>query len=352
MMAHRASLSSRSVSARRRGSLMATLLGGLLGGLLLGAPRARASEEAPAVPHGTLAVMGGAGLGLMAAGSATMLFSGQSRTLFAPALGAATAGLGLFGTALLGEIYGLAAPAEGQGRARSRPSRIEAQLGYLHVVDPVFRYRHLATQRLDLRVASLLVQPRLSTALTDPSHRASLRLGHRFLGPTPGLTPRRVDPKGVTVDAVAAATHRRQGREGFTTATLEVALEGRVGLERVGEALRGSYCRWGLGLGAQNTSYDLAPESDRDVSALLLLQWGFGIELDGEGSTIEVIYDHRHDDYAGGLLLTGLVSGVAGHFGLRARWWFHRSFGLGLEGQIGSAYLAGLGVMVRTEAVP
>jgi hypothetical protein len=60
-----------------------------------------------------------------------------------------------------------------------------------------------------------------------------------------------------------------------------------------------------------------------------------------------VFYDHRHDGYAGGLLMPGLGSGVAGQLGVRGRWFFDERYGIAAEGMFGSAIVAGASLVVR-----
>jgi hypothetical protein len=88
---------------------------------------------------------------------------------------------------------------------------------------------------------------------------------------------------------------------------------------------------------------------------LLLTRFGFGALLRGAagpGSEVSVYYDHRHDGYAAGLLMAGLGSGVAGHFGLAGRWYFGRALGVLVDAQAGAALLAGLSLLVREGGPP
>jgi hypothetical protein len=62
---------------------------------------------------------------------------------------------------------------------------------------------------------------------------------------------------------------------------------------------------------------------------------------------IELYYDHRHDDYAGGLLMPGLVSGVFGHVGLEGVFRVTDRWGVAAEAQAGSAVLGSLSLVYR-----
>ena len=53
-------------------------------------------------------------------------------------------------------------------------------------------------------------------------------------------------------------------------------------------------------------------------------------------------YDHRHDDFAAGLKVRGLGSGVIGHFGTALTYDFTARFGIEAYTEIGSAWVNGL----------
>ena len=83
---------------------------------------------------------------------------------------------------------------------------------------------------------------------------------------------------------------------------------------------------------------------------MLLARFGFGAYLGEQspsGGYVLAYYDHRHDGYAGGLLNLGVGSGVAGHLGLESVYYFDDHYGLELEAQFGSAWVAGLSARFR-----
>jgi len=80
------------------------------------------------------------------------------------------------------------------------------------------------------------------------------------------------------------------------------------------------------------------------------LSTAVGVALRGRaapGSEARVYYDHRHDDFAAGLLLPGRVSGVFGHVGGDLRWYFGRHVGMLLDAKFGSALIGGLSLLLR-----
>ena len=58
-------------------------------------------------------------------------------------------------------------------------------------------------------------------------------------------------------------------------------------------------------------------------------------------------YDHRHDDFAAGLKVPGIPSGVAGHFGFLARAFVTEHWGMSVEAMAGSAYVLGASMLFR-----
>ena len=87
-----------------------------------------------------------------------------------------------------------------------------------------------------------------------------------------------------------------------------------------------------------------------DADDMLLARFGFGAVFRGNtypGSQALLYYDHRHDDFAAGLIISGLGSGVIGHFGTELRWFFTPSFGVLAQVEVGSALVSGLSVLYR-----
>jgi hypothetical protein len=109
---------------------------------------------------------------------------------------------------------------------------------------------------------------------------------------------------------------------------------------------------WGLGAGWVFTHYQVGAH-ETDAAGLLLARFGYGLlfgQPGGRHGEMLLFYDHRHDDYAGGLKVTGLGSGAAGHFGLEGAFFFLPRWGVHAEVQAGSAYLAGLSIIHRAPA--
>jgi hypothetical protein len=290
-----------------------------------------------------LLAMEGVGLGLTAAGTAALFVTGASRQLPPPVFALPVAGVGLLAISWLADLYGVAAPAEGTGVPLLEEPALEARVGTRYVYDPTLAYGTLVGPALDLRWRRLRLSPSAWLATGHDNQRLALEAAYRASGPRPGAAA----ADGSFVDAVAGLAHHRFGPEGFDLTVLEAGARGRVDLWRFAGSLAGSFAEWGLGVGWVLTRYRVGAQ-ETDGAGLLLARFGYGVYL-GRAAEAVLFYDHRHDDYAGGLKLTGLGSGVAGHFGLEGSWFFAREWGLRAEAQVGSAYLAGLALVYRRE---
>jgi hypothetical protein len=213
----------------------------------------------------------------------------------------------------------------------------------MYVYDPQFAYRHFAIESLDVRLKSFHVQHAAALSPDDGNLRLRLLGGYRPFDP---------EDSPSFVEAQVGYAHHRFGPEGFSADTLELFALGRLDLEWLDPQLRGSFAELGAGVALRSVVYQLPGDDLREGEELLLGRFSFGFALDGAGSELEAFYDHRHDDYAAGLEVSGLGSGVAGHFGLGARYFFDERWGLRAGAQIGSALLSSLSIVFRERHLP
>ena len=291
----------------------------------------------------------GVGLGAVAVGGVSLFLTGASRYLVAPLAVLTIAGVGVFAVSWFADIYGVAAGPDGTGAPLLLAPRLETELGFRYVYDPQFAYNSFFVSGFNLRFHDFRVEPSAWTALDDANARYRVLAAWGIFGPRPAPAPRARD--GSRLELQAAATHHRYDSDGFNTVTAELALDGRLDLERWAAPLRGSFADFGVGAALQTYDYDVEDLGfATDVEQMLLVRFGFGMYLGDpaeRGGEVIFYYDHRHDDFAAGLKLTGLGSGIPGHFGAEARYYFNHDFGLLLDAQAGSAYLAGLSLLYR-----
>jgi hypothetical protein len=296
----------------------------------------------------------GVGLGLMAGGLVFVAATGASRYFVGPAAATMVLGTGLFVTSYLADIYGSVSPdADAAGRRTHPPPWIETELGYRHVSDPIFAYEHFVVERISLQAGALRLTPSAWFSTDGDNARYRMEGAYRVLGATPSAEQRPV--YGDRLDAVIGALHHRFVTERFARSSLEVAVDTRFDLGHVGPSLRGAFVEGGVGYAFGIIDYDLqGTDVPTDFDDLLLARFAFGTIFRGAshpGSEARVYYDHRHDDFAGGLLLEGLPSGIAGHFGADARWFFTPSWGFGVQAEVGSAFVAGGSLLFRQSGV-
>ncbi|GAC1351240.1 MAG: hypothetical protein NVS3B20_01460 [Polyangiales bacterium] len=291
----------------------------------------------------------GIGMGAALGGGATFWLTGASRNVVGAATAVTLVGLGLITVSALADIYGVSAPDHGFGVPERRVPLLETELGYRHVYQRQFAYHNFQTTALDLRYRALHLHSSLWTALDDASARLRVLAAMQLLGKS---TEQGETAQG-SIDASrfelqSAFMRHAFDSEGFRTTTFELFAHGRLDLVHVGHTLEGSFAELGLGCALQHYSYAYSPSAD--VTHLLLMRAAYGIYF-GRGNDMhgEVLayYDHRHDDFAGGLVMRGIVSGVFGHFGAQAVAYFTPEVGLLAEVQAGAAYVTGLSLLVR-----
>jgi len=294
-----------------------------------------------------LLALEGAGLGTLALGIVPIVASGASRRLVGPAAALTVAGIGLFAISSLADLYGVVAPPGGFGAPDVTAPWLETALGYRYIYDPVFSYRSFVAYDIDWRLGHLRFAPSAWFALGDTNSRLRLVTAYRFLGPTPSGSE--LPPDGSFLDVDTALTRHAFTSDRFATTTVEIALSGRLDMRRFAQSLTGSFAEMSFGWALQTYEYSIDGVR-ADVGELLLARFGYGIYVGWPGSAhgeVMLYYDHRHDDFAAGLKVPGLGSGVAGHFGADARFYWNEQWGTQFEVAAGSAYVAGASMLFR-----
>lgn len=294
-----------------------------------------------------LLAMEGIGVLALVSSFTVLALTGANRDLVGPTIGVAISGGGVFGISWLADVYGTALAENARGAAPKVAPFLLAELGYRYVHDLQFRYRSFAALGLDLRYDRLRLMPSAWQAIDDDNGRYRLLGGYRFIGPTPS----RMSQSGSFVDVELAATYHRYDSDGFDVTTGEAFAASRLDLAELDPNLRGSFAELGLGWALASTDYGSA----RDFDPLMLGRFAFGAYIGNpvaSGGEVRAYYDHRHDDFAAGLKMQGLGSGVLGHFGLDGRWFIDDRWGILLEAQAGSAVLFGASVVMRQARQP
>lgn len=275
---------------------------------------------------------------------ALLATTGASRKLVAVGLPIVATGVSVFMLGWAADIY---AASTGGRDVTGTPelAPIEAELGHRYVYDPQFAYRNFIYARTDLRAERFRISPSAWIGADDDNQRLNLDTAYRVWGRSIG----RPSPDGTHLDLAMGLTYHRYPNDGFAVYTPEWRIEGRLDLAHVGPSLRGAFVEAQLGYGLE--LYDFATVSGGpDPFGLLLARFGFGIYFgDSALRTGEVIgyYDHRHDDFAAGLGVSGIGGGFLGHVGLKAHHYFWPAWGAGLLLEGGSAIVSGLSLKYR-----
>jgi hypothetical protein len=315
-----------SVDARGAWPIAAALV---LGPVAHGAGHFVAGQHASA-----LRLLAAEGIGVLAAvgGLAGLAVTGASEKTTAPLAGLTAFGVGLFGTSLLADVYGVVTPPGGFGQAVLRPALV-AEAGAFGVIDPVFDYDALAfvAGRAFLGRHSLSLEGHIG--VDHDNQRLRGIYAYRF-----------IERDAATyLEAELGALHHRYAPEQFSMSFGEAAISGRLGLGHVAPTLHGAFVEGAFGLAFGGHRYfDVETESD----SMLLMRMGFGVFI-GDGGSWTLYYDHRHDGYAAGLKMFGLGSGVLGHFGTLLQYYFSPQWGLAARAETGSAHVLGVSVLFR-----
>ena len=318
-----------------------------------------------------LFAMQGIGIGLMALGAAPIVATGASRYVTGPSAAVAIAGFSLAATAWLGDFYGTAVPPELRGLPELSLPSVETELGYRYAYHPAISYGNVMVNRLALRWDGWLLEPCAWYAIDGRNTRLRAALGYRYFGPRAFPAPRA--SSGSFLEITAAATEHRFPVDSFRITTGELSARGRLDLQDLDPVLSGIFSELSLGFGLERYDYDVArhgsaalgrsdaaPGADESSTAvpgdyawLLLGRFGVGFYLGGEqapAGELLLYYDHRHDDFAGGL--SPAFVGIAGHVGATASLYLTDELGVRAEIEAGGGILGGASLIVRKGMEP
>ena len=268
------------------------------------------------------------GLGVAAAGGIPLVATGASRRVAGFSMPLILTGSGIFLGSWIADIYGAATGGTDRGPWQ-RSARIESSAGLAYVYDPQFDYASFAVLDTDVHWARWRATPSAWIALGDDTQRGRAEFARRF------------DSARDTsfIELQGAATLHRMGDFDTTVWTGEVSALVRYDMARFGRTLRGSYLEIGAGFGLE--IYDIGDDST--LLDLPLARAGYGMTL-GRGE-VEVFYDHRHDEFTGGLGTGGSFDGPYGHLGAEGFYYVTDRWGLELQLEAGAAYTGRLSVL-------
>lgn len=297
---------------------------------------------------GRLFAMEGTGLGLLMAGGVPIALTGASRRVIGPLYAVCLAGASLFSVSAMANIYSTVAPAFTPGVAAPRLPPLELDFGYQHVSDPNFDYSHFLALGATARLSSVRLEGTARLSPDDGNTRLRLGGAYRLLGEPEQA---RGSADGTALDVEAGGVYHRFPTEGFLMAGVELGLRGRYAMARLSPRLEGSFAEVGIGLALQGYGF-FGPAGEDALHEQLLYTFGYGVYVGRAGplrGEALLYYDHRKDDYAGGLKAG---AGVPGHFGLRGRVLLSERWGVSADVQAGSAYVARLSAVYTMGGEP
>ena len=257
------------------------------------------------------------GLGTAAISGTILATTGASRRVANATVPLLGVGVGLLLQSWLADIYG----ASGGGRRNVEPRLglkarvpLAASSGLIYIRDPSFNFGTFAHLGAEFRYERLEFASELALGLGSNTQRIRGHGRYRFLGPG-----RNADVSdGTFLDLELGTSVYRYADDGFTTVTPSVAASGRLDLARLGPSLSGSFAELLVGYGIEINRIGGAT----DGIEVPLLRFSYGLYLGRESSAVrgEIagFYDHRRDDFAGGLRPGNQAAGFIGSFGLAA----------------------------------
>ncbi|ADO76034.1 hypothetical protein [Stigmatella aurantiaca] len=276
----------------------------------------------------------GAGLGLLAVGGVPIALTGASRRTIGPLYLVALSGAGLFSISAAANLYAAVSPAFPPGAPAPSLPPVELELGYQHVYDPAFDYRHFLSLGATARLSRVRLEGALHAAPGEGNTRVRMGGAYRLLGAPESA---REGAEGTALEVEAAGVFHRFGPEGFAMGGVEAGVRGRYDMVRLSRRLEGSFAEVSAGMAFQGYSY-FGPVSEDALHEQLLFSFGYGVYLGRQGPVrgeALLYYNHRKDDYAGGVKA---AVGVLGYFGVRGRLFLSERWGVSADVQAGSAY--------------
>ena len=284
-----------------------------------------------------LLILGALGVGAATIGGFPLLATYGSGKLIVPGVHLAVGGAGLITASWWSDIWSAAGGDRLGGHARALPE-LAVELGVTWHHDAYLGERGLLAPAVELRRGRRAARFSGLLAVDGSAFggrvEGEVRPWSRAPLDGPSAAPARHTGSALAIRA-AVQYHAERG-QGFSLATGELAVRGRLELGRIDPHLRGSFLELEEGLGLELVTYDAGP---LEGSTLLLSRIEWGVYLPAGRGEVSVFYDHRRDHMAGGVL-AGPAAGFFGSIGLAAELVAARGWLLRARGEVGSAVLS------------
>lgn len=298
-----------------------------------------------------LLILQGTGIGVTGGSLAALALTGAARDWVGLFATTTVFGVGALGVSFLADVYRTALP-KGMGRHPGHIPWGTTEVGLLWVNGPHVDLGPVVNVSATLHSGRWITAAQTAHSPWSLHAAARLESGYRLLGAAENEPNETAG--GGHASLFFGLTGERYGEEGFSSSGSEVRLEARIDSEHLAPHVRGAFVEWELGYAARRTSFPLTRRYHDD--SLLIAGVAFGAyhgDATRRGGATRLYYNHRHDGYAGGLVTTGIGSGVAGRVGFDSRHFFSPRWGFRIGAEVGSAWVFGIHLITQFwEEVP
>ena len=250
------------------------------------------------------------GLGLIAVGFGGMAGTGGNDRLAPGFLAQTVAGMSLLTMLWLSDVIGSAHGEKPWPLPWEPKGSLSLSAGYQGLFGGQVDFHHGIFLDATWRYAGFFANP---WGMVDPSksfYGAGARLGY--------LLWRDRDDPVTRISLNASVGHRRYRFDRYSSTTGEVHGELRFNLSHLTPTLRNAYLLGRVGAGVEGFAYDGAPFRGSDLSPVLVLEFGGGVQV-SERVGVELVYRNRKDELPGGLIIAGIFDSYLGFIELNGR---------------------------------
>ncbi len=264
-------------------------------------------------------------------------YSGASEKTIIPLIPALTGGAGLFLMSWFADIYGSVFGSRTVG-SYDRDKFIEIYTGLTYIEDPQFEYTTFACFSIEAGYNGWSVRPEAWIALDDDNKRYVIEASRQLIG-----------QKGAFLDNIDGNSelrftnrfgYHRFGTDKFEKRWFDAGFTGTVDMGLIWKSLNGSFLKLETGYNGEWVYFLVGDDIPADYTDQYLFLSGYGMYLgnkDRPSGEIVIYYNHRRDDFTG-----GLGQGFSGYFGLDFKVDIASLFNLSLELKAGAALISGI----------
>nr|MDA3863835.1 hypothetical protein [Deltaproteobacteria bacterium] len=292
--------------------------------------------------------LNGVGLALFAAGAIPLALSNSFRHLSPIAIPFALAGgFTILNSQFLDSISSFNLT-KFLGKHPGKIPWLIINLGYFHIDDSQFSHEHFQKSSVDFNYRALSTKLVLWKDYAAGTFKVRSKLGFTFLGNT--VSEQETHFSYLRLSS-AFSWHKIPDQK-LKIMTMELFFEGRYDHGRLDKAFSGTFSEFQFGYGLESVKYNPGDTyfSQGKTRDFLIFSYGFGWYLgDARNNHAEMVfyYNHRQDNYAGGMELKISGYGVAGYAGLKTRYFFSQNWGVYSDFHYGGGLGINLGLIYR-----